>query len=379
MRILHVADTHLGFSAYRRVTKDGINQREMDIYNAFQQFVDHAITLSPDLILHAGDLFDSVRPNNRAITFAIQQLLRLSKKKIPFVVIAGNHEHPKLKETGHIFSLLEHIDHVYPVYHASYEPLRFTINNETITIHALPQTNSPDEFNKSLHRIKPDDTSDYNVLLIHGSVKGIKEFSMNEFNELHIPRHVLSADFDYVALGHYHKYTQISDNVFYAGSTEALTFADAGEQKSFSEVHLSTAGLKLTVKPLSTRPMVDIPSIDCSALSPDEILNEICQRLQEIQPENKILRISLENIPPHLYRSIDFNAIRERGSDALHFEVKANIVKNIGEKHGEQAKIDALSKEFELFISNQNIKEKDTMLKLGLKYITEIEAKEREA
>ena len=72
MKILHVADTHLGYSAYRKVTEDGINQREVDVYDAFKQFVDYAVKSKPDLIIHAGDLFDSVRPNNRAITFAIK-------------------------------------------------------------------------------------------------------------------------------------------------------------------------------------------------------------------------------------------------------------------------------------------------------------------
>ena len=85
MKILHIADTHLGYSAYRKLTEEGINQREIDNYNAFKQVIDYAIQSKPDIILHAGDLFDSVRPNNRAITFAIKQILRLSKSDIPFL------------------------------------------------------------------------------------------------------------------------------------------------------------------------------------------------------------------------------------------------------------------------------------------------------
>ncbi len=84
MKILHMADTHLGYSAYRKVTKEGMNQREIDIYNSFKQIIDYAVKSKPDLILHAGDLFDSVRPTNRAITIALEQIIRLSKEKIPF-------------------------------------------------------------------------------------------------------------------------------------------------------------------------------------------------------------------------------------------------------------------------------------------------------
>ena len=108
MKILHVSDTHLGYSAYRKSTEYGINQREQDVYNAFEQFVDYAVKTKPDLIIHAGDLFDSVRPSNRAITFALKQIIRLSKNKIPILIISGNHEQPKLVETGHIFSTVSY-------------------------------------------------------------------------------------------------------------------------------------------------------------------------------------------------------------------------------------------------------------------------------
>jgi len=50
MKILHVADTHLGYSAYRKATEDGINQRELDTYKAFEQFVTYAINTKPDFI-----------------------------------------------------------------------------------------------------------------------------------------------------------------------------------------------------------------------------------------------------------------------------------------------------------------------------------------
>lgn len=231
MKILHVADTHLGYSAYRRVNEDGINQREIDTYNAFEQFVDYSIKSKPDIIIHAGDLFDSVRPTNRAITFAIHQILRISKQEIPFVVIAGNHEHPKLRETGHIFSVLDHIENVYPVYNSCYETIPFEINNEKLTVHALPQTATKQEFNNNFKKLKKEQSSDYNIVVAHGGVEGIKEFRMNEFNELMIPTQYLKKDFDYVALGHYHKYVRSQKMLFIQVQLSALLFLMQGNKK----------------------------------------------------------------------------------------------------------------------------------------------------
>ena len=378
MKILHVADTHLGYSAYRKVTDDGINQREVDVYDAFKQFVDYAVKSKPDLIIHAGDLFDSVRPNNRAITFAIKQILSLSKQNISFVVIAGNHEHPKLKETGHIFSIFDHIENVYPVYNAKYEAISFTIKKEKITIHAIPQSSSKDEFNYNLDKLEKDPSSDYNVLVTHGSVKGIKEFSMNEFNELVIPQRYLESNFDYVALGHYHKYTEVSKNAFYAGSTECFTFTDSGDKKGFIEFELTEGKFNHRFIALKNRSMMDTKPIRCFNLSLDEIMKKIKETVRMVEPEGKIFRITLEDIPSHVYRGIDFSEIRTQSNKAVHYEIKANIVRDGDSESSESSRINALSQEFRIFIENQNIEEKEILLKLGMDYIEKIETREEE-
>ena len=376
MKILHVADTHLGYSAYRRVTNDGINQREIDTYDAFKQFIDYALESKPDIIIHAGDLFDSVRPTNRAITFALHQLIRLSKQEIPCIIIAGNHEHPKLKETGHIFSILDHIDHIYPVYNSRYETIPFEIDGKKIIIHAIPQTLTKQEFNDNLKKLKPEPIADYNILLTHGGIKGIKEFSMNEFNELIIPTQYLKSNFDYIALGHYHKHVKVSENAFYSGSTERFTFSDAGEQKGFIELELAGKKIKHSFISLKNRPMIDPNPINCSNLSLDEIMKQIKKTIKEIEPRGKVFRIALESVPSHVYRGIDFSLIREISRDAVHYEIKANVIQGGESKPSDTSKIEALANEFEVFLGKQNIDERETLLKLGLNYIQKIESKE---
>src|ERR1051325_11945722 len=109
MRLLHASDTHVGFSAYHRVTPEGLNQREADFFAAFERVIDLAIAEKVDVVLHTGDLFDSVRPTNRALSFVMGELRRLHEARIPFIVISGNHEAPRLRETGAVLRLLEFI------------------------------------------------------------------------------------------------------------------------------------------------------------------------------------------------------------------------------------------------------------------------------
>jgi len=374
MKILHVSDTHLGYSAYRKATEDGINQREMDIYDAFEQFVEYAIKTKPDIIIHAGDLFDSVRPNNRAITFAIKQFVKLSEKKIPVVVIAGNHEHPKLRETGHIFQIFDHIKNVYPIYDAKYDKVEF--KKEKILIHAIPQCNSKKEFDEELKKLKPNKDFDYNIFVTHGAITGIREFSMNEFNELIISKNALKKDFDYIALGHYHKHTKIADNVFYSGSIESLSFSDADEKKGFIELELSKGKVKQNFIEIATRPMIDTKPIKCSNLKLDEIMKKIKQTINEVNPEEKTFRITLDDIPSAVYRGLDFNEIKKLGGNAVHYEIKANVATEDAVKTTTSSKINALVNEFKVFLENSDIKEKDTIAELGIGYIEKIEARD---
>jgi exonuclease SbcD len=377
MKILHVADTHLGFSAYRKTTQDGINQREIDIYNAFEQFIDYAINTKPDIIIHAGDLFDNVRPNNRAITFAINQIVKLSKKNIPIVIISGNHEHPKIIETGHIFSIFDHLENVYPIYNSKYEKIQFNIEDKKLLIHAIPQCNSKKEYDEELKKLMTDKTADYNIFVSHGSVSGVQEFTMNEFNELIIPTKIFSRYFDYIALGHFHKYTKLAENAFYAGATENLTFADANEKKGFIEITLSENNLKQSFIEINTRPMIDIKPIKCTGLKIEEIMKKIKQKVQEIKPEQKTFRITLDDIPTNVYRSIDFNEIQKLTNDAVHYEIKANIIKKDDDKkQPTSSRIDALVNEFKKYIDAQNLDDKETLQELGISYIEKIQARE---
>ena len=99
--------------------------------------------------------------------------------------------------------------------------------------------------------------------------------------------------------------------------------------------------------------------------------------ITKIKPKGKIFRIKLEDIPSHIYRGIDFGEIKELSNEAVHYEIKADFIKDGNSKSGENSKIDALALEFETFIKNQEIEEKETLLKLGIEYIEKIETRNR--
>ena len=77
--------------AIRSYYESGINCREADFYDAFTQIIDAILKIRPDYVIHTGDLFHRPHPSNRAISFCLTQLKRLSVAQIPTIIIAGNH------------------------------------------------------------------------------------------------------------------------------------------------------------------------------------------------------------------------------------------------------------------------------------------------
>ncbi|MBN1763331.1 MAG: exonuclease SbcCD subunit D [Methanomicrobia archaeon] len=374
IRIFHVADTHIGYSAYRKIDEaTGLNQREVDTYDAFKQFIDRAIAETPDMILHAGDLFDSVRPTNRAISFVLEQLLTLNEAGIPFVVISGNHETPRLKETGSVFSLFEHIPNVHAVYKDSYE----VVELDGVKIHAIPHCGDIEGEKQKL--LSNDDRTGLNVALLHASVYGAgkQTFLMDEFNEQLIAIHDLSG-FDYVALGHYHGYTRVRDDVYYAGSTERFSFNEVRDEKGFLEVQLSKENeeREVTFHELETRAMVDLEPVVCTNRDEHEIKRAITDRIKESNPQDKVVRLKVQDIPLAVYHTLDFDDLKRLTRSAVHFEIKYEFRRDNEALTAEQPSFRSLHTEFEHFMEQYSVGtevDKKRLKELGLQYMQEEE------
>ncbi len=372
-KIFHLADTHIGYSAYRKIDEaTGLNQREVDTYEAFKQFVDYAVKEKPDIILHAGDLFDSVRPTNRAICFVLEQLIRLSEAGIPFVVISGNHETPRLKETGSVFSLFEHIPEVYVVYENKYE----LIEIDDLKLHAIPHSDDIEgEKNKMTLNIDANGSNfNFNVALLHASVLGVglPAFMMGDFNEQVVDIDDLTK-LDYLALGHFHGCTRVMENAYYAGSTERFSFNEVNDKKGFLEVSLDANGEKEVVfHPLQAREMVDLEPIVCHGLDTHEIKSAIKRRILECNPRDKVARLKVQDIPLHVYHSLDFDELKRLTKSAVHFEIKYEFQKDNELLSAEHPTFRSLHSEFEHFIRTYTIGahiDKARLKELGLKYM----------
>ena len=348
MRLVHLSDTHLGRSEYSAYDPDlQINQREADIYRAFGEVVDYILDTSPDLVIHAGDLFDSIRPSNRAMSEAFRQLSRISEARIPTVVVAGNHSTPRDRSTGTVFDLLGYIKHVHPVYGGMYEKIPLP----DVAVHAIPHTYSDIDLIDSMRQLSPDDSFKYNVMVTHAAIKGAEKASWGEFKEQVIPLDFLDPKFDYIALGHYHKHIKIQNNAYYSGSPERINMREINDVKGFLDVELGS--LPPRHVPTNVREMIDLGPIDCEGASAGNILKKF-EAVLPAEMSGKILRVTFDNIEGHMHAALNRKRMRDLVSACTHCETRYNWKAGEASGMSTTTSIGSLKEEFEAFMKGND-------------------------
>ena len=91
-RLMHTSDWHLGRTLGRQRLS-----RDADFDAVLAEIIAIARAARPDLIIHSGDLFDSLRPGALDLARCLHALSDLSEVA-PVLVVAGNHDSPVLLE-----------------------------------------------------------------------------------------------------------------------------------------------------------------------------------------------------------------------------------------------------------------------------------------
>ncbi len=321
LRIAHLADTHLGYSAYGKADPvSGRNQRAVDIEESFSAAITDILTRDVDLVLHAGDVFHHTRPSWSTLTHFVRQMRRLDLAGVPSVVIAGNHDTPRLRTTGSVFALLS----------LALPSVRFITGYETeeesfaelgVMVHGVPHgaLMNPDPPDVMLH------PKWRNIVVTHGIAPGFASWAGREAGEADLRGNVLDTRFDYVALGHVHLRGEPGINARYSGSTERTSWGDQAAQPGYALVTLGERGDHPHVEyiDLATRPMETLSSIDGADRSARDLADMILSRAGALGMPHAMVRVELQNTPRPLFREVEAIVRREIGDSAWHIRLTA--------------------------------------------------------
>jgi exonuclease SbcD len=252
MRVLHTGDWHFGRSLEGR---SRLPEQEA--------FVDELVAIAEeeavDLVLVAGDVYDSVNPPAAAEQLYFEALTRLSDGgRRAVAVIAGNHDHPERIAASAPLAVRSGI-HLAGLPAA--EPLVIGVprTGETAVIAALPYPSESrlnellaaeaDEqalrgaYSERVGRLMAELASAFrpdavNLAMSHlyvlGGVESDSERPIQVGGAYTVDPSALPAEAQYTALGHLHRPQRAAgrETVRYCGSPLAYSFSEAGQAKS---------------------------------------------------------------------------------------------------------------------------------------------------
>ncbi len=380
MILAHLADLHLGYRAYHRIVPGGVNARERDVADAFRAAVDAVVSLRPDVVLVAGDVFHAVRPPNAAIAEAFRQFARLraALPDAPVVVISGNHDSPRSVETGSILRLLSEIEGVTVVEDGA---RAVRLDRLDLSVFCVPHAALRGE------RVpwEPDPGAATNVLMAHGTVTGDavrgKLRFLGEYGAADLTLEELRPEaWAYVALGHYHIATELAPNVWYAGGTERTTsniWEEASGEKGF--LTHDTATGRTRFHPLPTRAVIDLPRLSARGINAAELDARIRAAVEAVPGgiADRIVRLVVDNVPRDLLRDLDHRRLRAYRAEALHFHFDARrpeVPPAMGAAAAEPHR--TLEEELEAFLRGRweattSSIERERLVRLALGYLAE--------
>lgn len=241
MKILHTSDWHLGMSA-------GVRSLEADQRFFFQQLYEIIEKENIDIILCAGDVYDSSVSNADAIALYNEVTTKIcSELGKKLIIIAGNHDgaarlascRELLKEAGLYITgrLTREITpvvcgnaEIYPIPFFNKEEVSalFPEYKKEITSQEKAMKVVCDEIRKNM------DKSKVNIVISHALIVNA-ELSESDRSARVGFAAAVSKDvfegFDYVALGHIHKPQKISDKIRYSGSPVKYSFGTEEKQE----------------------------------------------------------------------------------------------------------------------------------------------------
>lgn len=245
----HISDTHLGFVQYHS------EEREDDVYQAFDEAIDTSIKDHVDFVILAGDIFHVPNPSGKAIVVLANALKRLKKSNIDSFFILGDHDISRIRATPvpWVYHNLE-----FSKYIGNGKP--FVYKDVLIAGFDKRRKSEIESFESDFAQVDAEAKKHqgHKILVLHQGIAEINKFAA-ELNSTDLPK-----NFTYYAMGHLHdqdlkQYSHLGGPLAYPGSIELTSSEGIKEtQKGFYQVDISRPEPSPTWIKLDTRPQFSI-------------------------------------------------------------------------------------------------------------------------
>ena len=230
MLFSHISDTHLGLSQY------GSDEREQDVYDAFNQSVDISIKDHVNFVIFAGDIFHVPNPSGTAIVQMANALKRLKENNIDSFFILGEHDISRIRATPipyvyHNLGFSKYIGQGKPF---EYKGIMIAGLDKIRKAEIPKYEDKFSEIDKTVENF-----SGHKILVLHQGVTEFNKFA-GEIQSTDLPK-----NYSYYAMGHLHdkdikNFNHLNGPIAYPGSIESTTSEGIKEtEKGFFQVDIS--------------------------------------------------------------------------------------------------------------------------------------------
>ena len=214
---MHLADAHLDspFQGLSFLPSNEFKNIKQSTQKSFTKAIDTALDRNVDLVLIAGDTFDSAHPSPQSQLFFSREIQRLTDKKIQVVMILGNHDYLNpdemlLPQTPY-FKLLGSNEEVEEFESKTKEDFPYTVVGFSYQ-HNHIETDKISEF--------PKKRDNFTIGLMHAGAK-----TTTNYQNVYAPfttAEIKDLNYDYFALGHIHLRQTLSEDplIVYSGNLQ---------------------------------------------------------------------------------------------------------------------------------------------------------------
>ncbi|MFC1894881.1 exonuclease SbcCD subunit D [Candidatus Dependentiae bacterium] len=297
IKFFHTADLHFGVEKYGKIdSKTGMNSRLLDFKKNFEYCIELAIKEKIDFFLFCGDAYKTAFPTPTQQKTLMQLLFKLRQANIPIVAVVGNHDHPLSFGKANSLDILSEL----PIdgFHVFSKPniLKLKTKKGMVQIVGIPWPTRNNLIATKEHHFKDSkqitsflsqavsniissfakklDPKIPSILAAHltigtGIFSGSEKCAVFGNDPIFLSSQLAINPFDYVALGHLHRYQNLNSKgypaIVYSGSIERVDFGERKEKKGFCLVHIDEKKegerCKFEFIKLNARPMIQIEVI----------------------------------------------------------------------------------------------------------------------
>jgi len=317
----HISDMHLGLVQY------GSEEREQDVYSAFNQAIDTSIKDHVSFVIFAGDIFHVPNPSGTAILQMANALKRLKQNNIDSFFILGEHDISRIRSTPipYIYHNLEFSHYIGQGNAIKYKDILLA-GFDKMRKSEIPKFENNfsdlDKIVKNHHGHK--------ILVMHQGITEFNKFA-GELSSTDLPK-----NFTYYAMGHLHdhsikKFNHLNGSMAYPGSLELTTSEGINEtKKGFYEVDISTAEASSSWIEVDTRPQFSFKmEYDNLVKSVDDISQKILKldrkpilelKISGEKIETDYVQAQISRLNPHSLRCFWKIINNQRIDSTIYFE-----------------------------------------------------------